>query len=110
MATVGERLRVLRQGARLSQAELGRRLGIAGPTISNYETGYSRLVADELPKFAQVLGCSPCDFFEQPSAEWEPGEGDEMGRELIEVMQGLSPKRARLLLGMWKLLDELEGE
>jgi transcriptional regulator with XRE-family HTH domain len=65
-ARVGEQLRRYREAQGFSQAELGRRLGVTGPTISRYETGEMQIDADELPRFAVVLGVSPAQFFDVP--------------------------------------------
>lgn len=61
---VGDRLRELRLARGLSEAELGRRLAVRGPTISRYETGESQIRANDLPRLAEALNVSPCDFFE----------------------------------------------
>jgi len=59
-------LRRFREGRGLSQAELGRRLGVSGPTISRYETGEMQIDADQLPRFAAELGITPAQFFDVP--------------------------------------------
>lgn len=41
---------------------------------------------------------------------YTPTLGDEMGKDLLDVMQGMSPKRATMLLGMLKLMEEAEIE
>ena len=66
--TVGERLRRLRESTGLSQAELGRALGVSGPTISRYERGSMQIDADDLPRFGEALGVHPAQFFGGTSA------------------------------------------
>jgi transcriptional regulator with XRE-family HTH domain len=66
-ATVGECLRQLRETKGLSQAELGRMLGLSGPTISRYERGEMQIDADDLPRFAELLGAHPAQFFDTPA-------------------------------------------
>lgn len=68
---IGKRLRMFRKQAGLTQAQLGGRLGIAGPTISGYEKGTSRIVADELPKIARALGVHPSEFYLEPGQRLE---------------------------------------
>ena len=65
-ASVGEQLRRFREAQGLSQAELGRRLGLSGPTISRYESGEMQIDTDELPRFAAELEVSPGQFFDIP--------------------------------------------
>lgn len=36
--------------------------------ISQYENSDRQIDADELPKFADFLGCHPCDFFDPPKS------------------------------------------
>lgn len=65
MARVGERLREIRKGKRLSQEALGKLIGLTGSAITQYEKGKHQIGADELPRIASALGVSPCDFFEE---------------------------------------------
>jgi len=52
-----EKLRLLREAQRLSQAEVSRRLGFESTTAYNYkETGHRGITADELAKLAAMLG------------------------------------------------------
>jgi transcriptional regulator with XRE-family HTH domain len=58
----------LRETKGLSQAELGRMLGVSGPTISRYERGEMQIDADDLPRFAEQLGAHPAQFFDSPTS------------------------------------------
>jgi len=61
---VGERIRAIRQQRGLTQKELGQRLGLSEPTVSNHETATTQIGADFLVRYAEVLECHPCDFFD----------------------------------------------
>jgi transcriptional regulator with XRE-family HTH domain len=50
------RLRQARQDARLTQAEVGRRLGVRQAFVSKVENGERRLDPVELARFAAVYG------------------------------------------------------
>jgi transcriptional regulator with XRE-family HTH domain len=112
--TVGQRLRALRKRAGLTQVELGSKLGVTGATISGYETGYSRLVADELPKYAGVLNCSPCDFFEDATAQpptptepFVPSASQRMARKLLAQALNLPEEDLEALVRVADRLREL---
>jgi transcriptional regulator with XRE-family HTH domain len=64
-----QRLFELRKRSGLTQEQLGKIVGVAGPTISGYESGASHITVDELPKFADALGATPADFFRAESGE-----------------------------------------
>jgi transcriptional regulator with XRE-family HTH domain len=137
---VGKRVRQLRDQNHWSQDELCERITANGypvlqPNLSQMERGLRGIDADALPSFAEALGCSPCDFFEDrpanqsrrmnrlireefgyetepepPAAPYEPSLGDELGRDLLDVMRTMNPKRAQLMLGMLRLMEEAEVE
>lgn len=71
---VGQRIRQIREQRGLSEVELGQLVSVAGATISRYEQGLRKVDADRLPRFAEALRVSPCDFF-------EPGEGPDSFEE-----------------------------
>ena len=58
--TTGERIRALRQAAKLSQEELGARIGVQKAAIHKYETGLVvNLKKSSLEKLAQALYTTP---------------------------------------------------
>lgn len=68
---IGERLCQLRHKARLSQEELGRRIGRIQPEIFRWEKGIVRIPANELPALAKELGV-PIDAFFHDDETPEP--------------------------------------
>jgi transcriptional regulator with XRE-family HTH domain len=56
------RLRQGRQEARLTQAEVGRRIGVRQPFVSKVESGERRLDPVELAQFAATYG-KPVEWF-----------------------------------------------
>jgi transcriptional regulator with XRE-family HTH domain len=52
---VGSRIRLLRQGAQMSQAMLAEHLGVTSQQVQKYEKGENRLGAGRLTKIAAVL-------------------------------------------------------
>lgn len=61
---VGKQLRLRRKALGLSQADLGRQVGITFQQIQKYERGTNRMGASRLWEFAQVLQV-PVDYFFQ---------------------------------------------
>ncbi len=70
--TVGRRLRQIRLEKGIKLTALARRLSISHPAVSQWESGESRIDADQLPRIAEALGVSPCAFFEEEPAAVEP--------------------------------------
>ena len=58
----GARLRALRHRAKLSQRELGERIGADFTVIANYENGRAAPRVDRLGQLALALGVSPADL------------------------------------------------
>lgn len=58
--TLGERICAAREGARLSKAELARRVGVSRATVGQWESGeIKRLEAENLLRLADVLRVDP---------------------------------------------------
>lgn len=61
---VGQRARERRRLARLSQSELGKRLGVSFQAVQKYESGHIRISASTLFRLGQILRVGPAYFFE----------------------------------------------
>lgn len=59
---LGQRIRVLRVGAKISQADLGDACGISFQQIQKYEKGVNRVSHSRLEQIAKTLGCTMGDF------------------------------------------------
>lgn len=59
---LGERIRVLRNAAGLTQEELGRRLGTSQRVISTWEVDRTEVPASEVPALADALGVKIADI------------------------------------------------
>lgn len=77
----GARLRALRQAAKLSQRELGDRIGADSPVIANYENGRMAPRVDRLRQLADALGVTPADLL--------PGDDGVSSLERLRVRAGL---------------------
>lgn len=68
---IGQRIRVRRKEVKLSQVELGAKVGKSSQVISNWERGDTQNVSmGDLAKIAQALEVPPAYFFpEQPDTK-----------------------------------------
>ncbi len=66
---IGERIRQFRQSSSMSQQELADALGFkSGTAISLIESGARGTSAEDIPKFAKVLGVNPSDLLGESSS------------------------------------------
>jgi transcriptional regulator with XRE-family HTH domain len=61
---VGQRIRAKRLSASMSQAELGRAIGVRFQQVQKYESGVNRVSASRLWAIAEVLDVHVSHFFE----------------------------------------------
>jgi len=107
---IGARLRLLRRRAGLSQAAVGRILGVTFQQVQKYERGSNRLSASALAKVARALGVSPLDILGRrggPRVDWTKLGVDGAEEILPSYARIASPKRRRLALA---LIRALAGE
>lgn len=72
---VGQRIRAQRLISRMSQEELGERVGITFQQIQKYEKGTNRVSAGRLIRISEILGV-PVSFFLE-GAEHNPARANE---------------------------------
>jgi len=58
MSIIGSMVKSLRTQQKISQTELGKKIGVGKTTISNWETGYSSPDPDSLIKLSNIFNCS----------------------------------------------------
>jgi transcriptional regulator with XRE-family HTH domain len=64
----GQQLRRMRQRSRLTQEQLGRRVGLSRTSITNMEKGMQHASLHHLFEFAKALGVTPADLLpEEPT-------------------------------------------
>ena len=61
---VGQRIRIQRLAAGLSQSELAERIGVTFQQVQKYEKGMNRVGAGRLTKIARVLNVAVGSFFD----------------------------------------------
>ena len=86
MSRVAERLRLAREQAGLSQAQVARILGKHRPTISEIEAGRRRVSAEELGVFADIYEVSATWLLEREGESTEQDDRVQLAaRELAKL-------------------------
>ncbi|MEN0654179.1 MULTISPECIES: helix-turn-helix domain-containing protein [Hyphobacterium] len=88
---LGERIRIARKLAGLTQTALADKLGLTFQQIQKYELGRNRIAAGRLVELAEALG-KPLGFFYDNPAAFEPGE------PIFQPLKGLDPDTAQRVL------------
>lgn len=83
---LGQRIRAIRKGLRLSQTDLGRRIGVSFQQVQKYESGANRLSVSMLFRVAQGLQTPLAGFF---AGLPDPAESDSDLNSLDYVSDGL---------------------
>jgi transcriptional regulator with XRE-family HTH domain len=94
---IGRRVRALRVARRMSQAELGARLGITFQQIQKYERGANRVSAGRLQYIAQVFAVP------MSSLLGADDNNAENNRDVLEFMN--APDAVRLLQAYSRIKD-----
>jgi transcriptional regulator with XRE-family HTH domain len=101
----GERLRVARQLAGVSQTELGEAMGVSFQAVQKYETGENRLSAGRLVVAAAFLGVDLAFFAKEPMpAPNQDFPSTGFTAEEIEVIRAWRTLRSEALRGEIKRL------
>ncbi len=113
----GERLRVARQLARVSQQQLGEALGVSFQAVQKYESGENRLSAGRMVRAAAFLGVELAFFAKDRATPAEMAASVDFTAEEIEVVrawraldsEALRSQVKRLLQAMARLTGEGEA-
>lgn len=76
---VGERLRAARLTSGLSQAELGKAMGLSFQQVQKYERGTNRISASMLMRAGKALSVPVADFFPPEDLDLKSSERIELG-------------------------------
>ncbi|MHB8413230.1 MAG: helix-turn-helix domain-containing protein [Candidatus Acidiferrales bacterium] len=104
---IGDRLRILREGKKLSQGDIEKRTGLLRCYISRVENGHTVPAVETLEKFARALGVPLYQLFydgeeppQLPNLPMRKAEG--------EIAWGSSGQDARVLPKFRRLLGRIE--
>lgn len=88
--TPGDRLKMLRKRARMSQQDLARMAGTTQAHISQYETGKRELdKVSVVNQLARALRCHPSEILGIPGFEDPAGRGEDAANELVRQLRRL---------------------
>jgi transcriptional regulator with XRE-family HTH domain len=100
---VGSRIRLLRQGAQMSQTDLAEQLGVTFQQVQKYEKGMNRVSAGRLTKIAAVLAMPVSELL------GDDGTGQTNRRAVAEARSPLkliTPPGALKLLRAYARIDD----
>jgi transcriptional regulator with XRE-family HTH domain len=115
-AHVGERIRLRRTEAGLTQEQLANALDISYQQIQKYETGANRVSAGRMLEIARKLGVEIGDFFEglqddAPSPALEHGGHQRAAIELVRTFGRIKDPEVRAAIaGLVKTIVERADE
>jgi transcriptional regulator with XRE-family HTH domain len=100
---VGERVRMYRIKAAMSQYALGKQIGITFQQIQKYEKGTNRIGASRLQQISEILNIPVASLFEDLPGPKHNGSADNLINEFVEFL-GTSLGQ-RLVQGFTKIPD-----
>jgi transcriptional regulator with XRE-family HTH domain len=100
---VGQRIRVLRQEAKMSQTDLAEQLGVTFQQVQKYERGATRVSAGRLTKIAGVLGVPVSRLLGLDEERGVTAAGPRGGRSPLAILT--VPGALRLLRAYAKIED-----
>ena len=113
---VGEKIRTQRLLHRISQTELGDRVGVTFQQIQKYEKGANRVSAGRLQRIAEVLGVAVSFFFEGAQGSSFEAENINSGLQFLEGAAAVRLGRAfaqiedgRIRTAIVALIEEIAG-
>jgi transcriptional regulator with XRE-family HTH domain len=84
---VGRRVRAMRKERRISQTELGRRIGVSFQQVQKYERGANRVSASKLYEIAKTLQVPVSFFFDGLADPMSGAEVDDATQHAEKVVQ-----------------------
>lgn len=106
MSTIGERLRLAREQAGLSQGQVARMLSMHRPTISEIEAGRRRVTAEELATFARIYEVSIAWL---SGADAEDDDGDDRVHLAARELAKLKPADLDKILNLLATMRQSKG-
>ena len=96
---IGERIRELRKGLGLKQAELGEKLGIGKSTVSDWESGKREFSTSMLRPLAEALGVDMWDIIGYDSVVID-GQSSPLSRDeqdLVDVYRAVDDHGRKII-------------
>jgi len=94
----GKIIKARRKQLRMTQGELGAKVGVTKSTISRYESGeIDRVPSDFLPKIAEALQCSPLYLIAQIDTLYPEEIEDTFDADLLNAYKNADEKTKRIV-------------
>lgn len=74
----------------MTQAELGKRLGVEGPTVSRWETGRTPVPRDQVNSLSNVLGIPTSALEEAMGVNLKPAMEEKIYVPLVELLSEMT--------------------
>jgi transcriptional regulator with XRE-family HTH domain len=109
---IGLRLRTARLESKLSQQEVGNKLGVSFQQIQKYEKGANRVSSPRLLQFAELFGKPTTYFLKEPN--YKPNSAGEKlaefaatreGHQLLEAAMPLPPLLRQSLIDLARTMN-----
>jgi transcriptional regulator with XRE-family HTH domain len=100
---VGSRIRLLRQGAQMSQTDLAEQLGVTFQQVQKYGKGMNRIGAGRLTKIAAVLGIPVSELLADDGAAQSNRRAVAEARSPLKL---ITPPGALKLLRAYTRIDD----
>nr|WP_207999990.1 helix-turn-helix transcriptional regulator [Bartonella saheliensis] len=101
---IGKRIRLRREMLKISQKELGHRLGVTFQQIQKYEKAINRVGAGRLQEIADILDISIFFFYADISLKEKNTSYDEIANKeehtLLKSFRELKPKQQKAILSL----------
>ncbi len=97
---VGLRVRQLRREAKLSQTELGRRIGVTFQQVQKYENGSNRIAASKLWLIAECVGVNVSVLMSDFPPVAGSGPSKQPETRLLEAWATIDPMLQKTLLDL----------
>lgn len=102
--SIGEKIRQRRIALNMTQNEIGEILGVAGATVTRYETGnIKNLKYETITKLAIALKCTPAYLMNWE--EKEPANNGKLKSEVEDLFSDLSSEKQQQALNFLRFLQ-----
>ena len=100
----GQRMRTLRKQKRLSQEDLAEKAGLHPTYVGGVERGERNPSFESVLKISEALGISPSQLFRFEGIRSKLNLDDEIGKELLALIEKIKPSTKRNLLRSLKTM------
>lgn len=103
---MGKRLMLIRMSAKLSQGDLGKKLGVKAQQVHKYETGENRLSAEAIQQCSEIFAV-PVNYFYGNDAAMNVSDLDKNMMLIVSELIDLNPKVRADVLKLIKTLKTI---